>query len=114
MKKVDYTIVFVSDMSRSVKFYRDVMGFPLKFECSKWTEFATEGTTLALHPAERTPAGSCQPGLVVDNMGDFHRSMIQKGVRCLMPPTMQDFGSPLALYADPDGMVFSVIETPKK
>ncbi len=26
MKKIDYTIVFVSDMKRSAEFYRDVLG----------------------------------------------------------------------------------------
>ena len=45
--RVDYAIVFVSDMGRSVVFYRDVLGLRLKFETSHWTEFATEGATLA-------------------------------------------------------------------
>src|SRR5450631_2867304 len=47
--RVNYAIVFVSDMSRSVRFYRDVVGLPLKFESPGWTEFATDGATLALH-----------------------------------------------------------------
>ena len=47
--RVNYVIVFVSDMKRSVSFYRDVLGLPLKFESPGWTEFATDGATLALH-----------------------------------------------------------------
>ena len=47
--QVNYAIVFVSDMQRSVSFYRDILGLPLKFESPGWTEFATEGATLALH-----------------------------------------------------------------
>jgi len=47
--RVNYAIVFVSDMSRSVAFYRDAVGLPLRFESPGWTEFATEGATLALH-----------------------------------------------------------------
>lgn len=50
--RVDYVIVFVSDMKRSTAFYRDVIGLPLKFESDGWTEFATEDATLALHAAE--------------------------------------------------------------
>ena len=44
--RVNYAIVFVSDMDRSVKFYRDVVGMTLRFQSSHWTEFATDGATL--------------------------------------------------------------------
>jgi len=30
--KMNYAIVFVSDMKKSVSFYKDVIGLPLKFE----------------------------------------------------------------------------------
>jgi len=43
--RVNYVIIFVSDMKRSVSFYRDVVGLSLKFETPEWTEFATEGAT---------------------------------------------------------------------
>jgi len=45
--RVNYAIVFVSDMRRSVSFYRDTVGLPLKFESPHWTEFETDGATLA-------------------------------------------------------------------
>ena len=47
--KVDYIKVNVSDMSRSVAFYRDILGLPLKFQSPGWSEFQTGATTLALH-----------------------------------------------------------------
>ena len=50
--RVSYAIVFVSDMKRSVAFYRDVIGLPLKFDSPEWSEFATEGATLALHRSD--------------------------------------------------------------
>lgn len=114
MKKLDYAIVFVSDMSRSVAFYRDVLGFPLKFESPDWSEFVTKGTTLALHPAGRTPAGTCQPGFGVEDLDAFHQQTQAQKVTCLQPPRMEEFGTRLAIYADPDGLPFSVAETPKK
>lgn len=123
MRKIDYTIVFVSDMKRSVEFYRDVLGLPLKFELPEWSEFATEGTTLALHSkraeptqhagSDHTPAGSCHPGFVVDSIDSFHQNMLAKGVRCIEPPKMQDFGR-LAVYADPDGLPISVWEAARQ
>ena len=48
-KQIDYTMVIVSDMQRSVEFYRDKLGIPLKFQSPEWTEFQTGTTTLALH-----------------------------------------------------------------
>jgi catechol 2,3-dioxygenase-like lactoylglutathione lyase family enzyme len=54
-------MIVVSNMDRSVEFYRDKLGIPLKFQSPEWTEFATGATTLALHgggiPAEGPPSG---------------------------------------------------------
>jgi lactoylglutathione lyase len=117
--RVNYAIVFVSDMKRSVAFYRDVIGLPLKFESSHWTEFVSEGAILALHAAEgaasepdnpqQVPAGRCRPGLSVPNLDEFHQRMIEKGVPCVQPPKAV-FGARIAQYADPDGLVISVSE----
>src|SRR5262249_28269501 len=94
--RVNYAIVFVSDMKRSVSFYRDVMGLPLKFETPGWTEFATAGATLALHTSEaphpageargHAPAGRCRPGLSVPQLDEFHQRMLAHGVPCLQEP----------------------------
>jgi lactoylglutathione lyase len=59
--RLNYAIVFVSDMKRSVAFYRDIVGLPLKFESPHWSEFATEGATLALHAAETAAAAKDDP-----------------------------------------------------
>jgi lactoylglutathione lyase len=116
--RVHYAIVFVSDMPRSLSFYRDTIGLPLKFESPHWTEFATDGATLALHLAESSPpmstsdgqrAGTCRPGLHVPNLDEFHKRMVERKVRCLQEPT-KVFGSPVAQYADPDGLTISVGE----
>ena len=121
MLKFSHAIVFVSDMARSVAFYRDVLGLPLGFESAEWTEFDTPGSKLALHLADgpavpsqsMAPAGQCQLGFSVEDIDAFHREMIGKGITCLQPPEQEDFGT-LAEYADPDGSPFSVVEEPKK
>jgi lactoylglutathione lyase len=120
-----YAIVFVSDMERSVGFYRDVLGLPLRFQTPSWTELATEGATLALHAAiptgagasaarltadrSRDNAGCCRPGLSVPDLDAFHRRMLDHGVRCLEEPR-SEFGARIALYEDPDGLELSVSE----
>ena len=115
--RVSHAIVFVSDMKRSVGFYRDVIGLPLRFESPEWTEFETAGATLALHAAAsppragdgHNPAGACRPGLAVPDLDAFHRRMVEHRVRCVQAP--QDVhGTKLAQYLDLDGLEISVSE----
>lgn len=117
--KVNYSIVFVSDMAASTVFYRDVLGLPLKFETPHWTEFATGGATLALHTSENStaladdpkqmPAGRCRPGFSVPNLEEFHARMVELGVPCTQEPR-DVYGSKIATYMDPDGLTIGVSE----
>ncbi len=117
--RVNYVIVFVSDMNRAVAFYRDVLELPLRFESPGWTEFATEGATLALHASEGPGskmdasepalAGRCRPGLSVPDLDAFHKRMAERNVPCVQTP-QTFFGSRVAQYSDPDGLVISVGE----
>jgi catechol 2,3-dioxygenase-like lactoylglutathione lyase family enzyme len=117
--RVNYAIVFVSDMKRAVSFYRDVIGLPLRFESPGWTEFATDGATLALHASEaansegdnpqQVAAGRCRPGLSVPNLDEFHKRMVEKNVPCIQEP-QETFGARTAQYLDPDGLAISVGE----
>jgi lactoylglutathione lyase len=111
--RVTYAIVFVSDMQRAVFFYRDVLGLPLKFESPGWTEFATDGATLALHASEAAnPPGQCRPGLSVRNLDEFHQKMVERNVPCVQEPK-EMFGAKIAQYVDPDGLSISVGEEPR-
>jgi len=117
--RINYSIVFVSDMARSIAFYRDVIGIPLKFESPGWTEFMTDGATLALHKSDGRAvdaetqqvemAGQCRAGFQVSNLDQFHDRMNENGVQCLRKPT-ETFGVRIAQYVDPDGLVLSVSE----
>lgn len=110
--KLAHAIEFVADMDRAVKFYRDVIGLPLKFQSPEWSEFATGETTLSLHPAsEGKPAGSIELGFTVDDLTRFHQEMSTKGVRFSMPPTKQDYGRMLAQFVDSEGAHSSVSST---
>ena len=114
MKKLNYAIVFVSDMSRSVKFYRDTLGLPLKFESPHWTEFANEGSTIALHPASaENPAGTCQLGFPVEGLDAIHQQLASQGVNVVMAPRTEQYGIRQAVYADPDGLHFTLAESTK-
>jgi len=117
---VDYIMVTVSEMARSVEFYRDKLGLVLKFESPEWTEFQTGATTLALHgggapqaaskgddPGEAY-AGTCSIGFTVENLESTFENLRAKGVHFVMPPTQREGeGLKLAVCLDPDGLPIS-------
>jgi predicted enzyme related to lactoylglutathione lyase len=107
--KLTHVIEFVADMDRAVTFYRDIIGFSLRFQSPGWSEFSTGETTLALHPAsEKNPAGKVELGFGVPNIQQFHSDMSSKGVHFPMPPKKQDFGGLLAQFVDSEGAHVSV------
>ncbi len=122
-KQVDYVMVVVSDMKRSISFYRDQLGVPLKFETADWTEFQTGTTTLALHgggkpqasskgdPHGKSEAGTCSIGFTVDDVAKTFEALKAKGVKFIMPPTQREGeGIKLAVCADPDGLPISFVQ----
>jgi lactoylglutathione lyase len=123
MTTLRYTLIFVSDMERSVAFYRDVLEWPLQSQSPEWTEFATEGTILALRYARKPSgaaavqgeiAGRCQLSFWVEDVEAFHEAMVARATLCIQPPREVTFGGKLAIYADPDGLPFSVAGNLKK
>jgi lactoylglutathione lyase len=107
--KLSHVIEFVADMDRAVKFYRDVMGLPLKFESPQWSEFSTGDTSLALHPASaQNPAGKVEIGFEVPDLQKFHREMTANGVKFQMAPKPQDYGGMLARFEDSEGATVTV------
>src|SRR4051812_21447314 len=105
-------MVLVSDMERSIAFYRDKLGLPLKFSTPDWTEFQTGATTLALHGGgappsggegqQRPSAGTCSIGFNVENVDQTYERLKADGVVFVMPPTAREGeGIKLAVAIDP-------------
>lgn len=121
LQNIDYIMIVVSDMKRSVRFYKDMLGIPLKFESPEWTEFLTGATTLALHIAvagaataakSEKLAGTCSIGFNVQNLDQTYEELKSKGVSFAMPPSeRQDEGIRLAIALDPDGLPISFAES---
>lgn len=113
-----YAIVFVTDLDVSVRFYRDLVGLPLRDETRTSAEFDVGGTTFALHIAHvDTPdhhhppmlAGSCRVGFAVDDLDAAHARLMAGGARCRTPPE-GEYDNRVALYEDPDGMNFTLAQ----
>ena len=46
-------IIAVSNLEKSVEFYSNVIGLPVKNKRGEWAELGRDGATLILHPASR-------------------------------------------------------------
>jgi lactoylglutathione lyase len=114
-------MVAVSDMKRSVEFYRDGLGIRLRFESPDWTEFETGDTVLALHgggkPAVQSTelvAGTASIGFYVENLDEKYNELKAKGIKFSLPPTdREEERIKLAVCLDPDGLAISIAEHKK-
>ena len=113
LHKPNYVIIYVSDMERSVSFYRDVLGLPMKFTSPGWTEFDTGTTTVALHRAlnekqsqevQRSTPGLAQLGFIIDDLQAAYETLKAQDVQFSLPPQKQPSGITLAILHDPDGL----------
>ena len=119
IRAIDYTVIFVRDMTAMRRFYEDVLCFPLSRELSPgWIEYQIGGNTLALARPSRTsadapaPSGSASLQLAfkvappeVDACAD---ELQRHGVTLLSPPTNQSFGHRTLFFRDPDGNLLEV------
>jgi predicted enzyme related to lactoylglutathione lyase len=101
--RLTYAIKYVADMGAAVKFHRDTLGLPLKFESPEWSEFATGDVTLALHTASaKNPAGSVELGFGVPDLKKVYAERERLGLKFLSEPKPVH-GTLIASFADSEG-----------
>src|SRR5205823_5268107 len=116
--RLGYAILFVSDLERSVRFYRDVVGLPFRFATDDYAEFATGGAKFALFarsalpgligveaPAGEAPWPQGEVAFFVEDVDVEHELLVAAGVHVLAPPTDRPWGERTLHVADPDGNV---------
>jgi catechol 2,3-dioxygenase-like lactoylglutathione lyase family enzyme len=102
----DFVMFLVSDLTRAVKFYRDVLGLRCDIESleHQWAEFDCGNVTLALKGDALPPGGraSSRIALAIDNPQSAHAELVKQGVRVNGAPV--DSGFCVAVeVCDPDG-----------
>jgi lactoylglutathione lyase len=113
--KLGVVMVVVSDMTRSVAFYRDVLGLPLRYQTPYWSEFDVGGVVLALHPAGDTlavePTTGINFGFYVEEIDAVLEQIRSRGGE-IASRDEEPFGI-LAHVRDPDGYRIQVCQ-PKR
>jgi catechol 2,3-dioxygenase-like lactoylglutathione lyase family enzyme len=102
-------VLYVRDMERAIRFYRDTLGLEPDFESEHWTTFRTGASTLALHATDRREPGSGEPdpNFLVNNADAERARLAAAGVEVseLREPVA---GTRVFDARDPDGNRFSI------
>src|SRR5215208_3986787 len=113
-----YAIFFAGDLERSISFYRDILGVPLRFSTDSYAEFQTDGAKFALYSRAHLPeliGREAPPGPVPWPQGEIaflvedpdaeHERLRRSGVTILAPPTDRPWGERTVHLSDPDGNI---------
>ena len=116
-RKVGAIILLTTNMKKSIKFYKDTLGLPIKTKSADWTEFFSDGTVLALHPAKKKYKLRAGPnmliGFMVNDLDDLIKQLKKKKVKFFKKPKEEPFGKH-AIILDPDGHLISIVQLKAK
>ncbi|KUP04520.1 glyoxalase [Bacillus coahuilensis m2-6] len=114
--KLGYIILYVENIEKSITFYRDMLGFPVKMQVESYTEFDTGATTLAINTRESVrnltdlpiPFGkrteqTSEIGLVTEDVEGLIEQLRSQDVPILLEPVQKPWGQTVAYVSDPDG-----------
>jgi lactoylglutathione lyase len=116
-RKVGAIILLTTNMKKSIKFYKDTLGLPIKTKSADWTEFFSDGTVLALHPAKKKYKLRAGPnmliGFMVNDLDDLIKQLKKKKVKFFKKSKEESFGKH-AIILDPDGHLISIVQLKAK
>ena len=116
IKKVGNVILAVKDLDKSIKFYNEIIGLPIKDQRETWVDLGTSGALLSLHPASLTAqhVGSSiengiSLGFIVGDLKSALEEVKTKGVKIYRDTIEKDAGKN-AVILDPDEYLISLFE----
>ena len=116
IKRVGNVILAVKDLDRSIDFYHNTIGLPIKNERRSWVDLGHTGAMLSLHPASLTAehvGSSIDNGITIGFLVGDVRSAVEelksKGVRVYRDVVEKGAGKN-AIVVDPDDYLISLFE----
>jgi len=113
VRRLNVVYLYVSEMERSVRFYRDLLGVPLEGD-GDWQEASLGGTRFALHLAHDGVgpllAGTIHVNLEVADLDGATERLRAAGVA--VEETMRDDWGAAARITDPDGYELYLFQPP--
>ena len=98
-------VLFVSDVERAARFYRDRLGLEEVYESDGRVALQCGSIRVLLHPTEEGARGASNVELYfqVDDVDDAISRLRSQGVGVLLDPTDEPWGERNAAVLDPDG-----------
>jgi len=116
-RRISAVVLLVSNAKRSINFYKNVLGLPVKRQSKDWTEFFHDRTVLALHPAKKKDklksGSSMLIGFMVNDLDSSVKQLKKKKVKFFKQPKNEPFGKH-TIILDPDGHLISIVELKEK
>ena len=116
IKKVGNVILAVNDLEKSIQFYNEIIGLPIKSQRRTWVDLGTSGALLSLHPASLTAqhVGSSiengiSLGFIVGDLKSALEEVKTQGVKIYRDIIEKDAGKN-AVILDPDQYMISLFE----
>ena len=113
VSRLNVVYLYVSEMERSLRFYRDLLGIPLEGD-GDWQEASVGGTRFALHLAHEgigpLSSGSVHVNLEVADLETATERLRAAGVA--VEETMRDDWGAAAGITDPDGYELHLFQPP--
>ena len=113
VSRVSVVYLYVSDMERSLRFYRDLLGIPLEGD-DDWAEATLGGTRFALHATHEgigeLSAGTIHVSLEVADVDAAAERLRAEGVETR--ETMRDDWGTAVEVVDPDGYRVYLFQPP--
>ncbi len=116
VKRLGNVILAVKDLDKSLEFYHDIIGLPIKNQRRTWIDLGTTGALISLHPASLTAehiGGSLDNGITIGFLvGDINSAIEElktKGVKVYREISEREAGKN-AIVLDPDDYLVSLFE----
>ena len=116
IKKVGNVILAVSDIDKSLQFYHETIGLPIRNQRRSWVDLGTSGALLSLHPASLTAqhiGSSIENGITIGFLVGDVKSAVEelraKGITIHRDIVEKDAGKN-AVILDPDDYLISLFE----
>ena len=105
--KITLIVLGVSDLSKSVAFYRDQAGFELQNQFESLAFFSAGTIMLMLNAGLHRPngplAGAMEIVVGVDSVTASHKQLLDRGCSFINEPREVTPGSWASTFSDPDG-----------
>jgi len=116
IKKLGNVILAVKDLDKSLEFYHEIIGLPIRNQRRTWIDLGTSGAIISLHPASLTAehiGSSIENGITLGFLvGDINSAIEElksKGIKIYREVVEREAGKN-AIVLDPDDYLVSLFE----